>query len=832
MASPFSYKDLVFPLGGIDRKYAFQSQPPYTTPDAVNVRPETLPDRRCRGGSRPGVIRYVSDALEGKVNVMGVIKGARYEFLKGVSSASSPDATSYAGVDGSYLMSLFDDFTGASVNTNAWDEIDDYEFPMVDENPPDEKYLENGAACHKAFSYDGTKPYDACLYISQYRGKTNSGAYSLFVGLDDSSPSLTGQGICAKVSISTLSDSDETATEENLYTGYKTAVTVWLNGTQVFSGESPLVYGELRIRVSGDKATVSFGGTVLHTISSIGTLPGSRFAFLIECAEDTNVAPVDYFTASYYLSANLPQQTIPADQVPGALVLNPYADIFVAGANGKIYKESPQGTMTCSNASGIQTEQKGRPVMTASRLTDLFVADYRDILDGSIHKTSGFSGEISSGVLTSEGVSDWTTFGIVAGSDVVTISNADDGVAVGTYKVSAVATSGITLDGYEGSDGSCVYTVDVSPKIFNSNDGTYVPWIANIGAVPSNCPLICLYRDRMVLAGAADNPHLWYMSRQGDPFDWNYVEDTESEGQDYGIAVAGQNSNAGVIGKPIRALVPHSDDYLIFGYDDEIWMLRGDPAAGGQIDCMSREVGIVGKRAWCFGEYSEVYFLSREGVYSLSAGYSAPKQISRARIPDELRGLSFKDNIQLVYDHEWHGIHLFIEGKGINWFMDLENGGFWKIEFSNGMDVSMAMSYDGKTLMGATDGNIRKYDREAMTDDGVPFESRVVLGPVRIGGQDYSSGVVQKLCCTFDGSFGGAGVEMNVYVGREAQEAMKNWEEGNAVNTLFIQKSISVLLKRIRAGAMILEARQANLAEWWGLERIGAYMKQAGKIRE
>jgi hypothetical protein len=44
-----------FPLGGLNRRYGFQSQPPYTTPLALNIFPTDPSTGRERGGVRPGL---------------------------------------------------------------------------------------------------------------------------------------------------------------------------------------------------------------------------------------------------------------------------------------------------------------------------------------------------------------------------------------------------------------------------------------------------------------------------------------------------------------------------------------------------------------------------------------------------------------------------------------------------------------------------------------------------------------------------------------------------------------------------------------------------------
>jgi len=47
--------DLRFPVGGLVKRYGYQSQPPYTTPDCMNVRAFDTFEGRERGGSRPGL---------------------------------------------------------------------------------------------------------------------------------------------------------------------------------------------------------------------------------------------------------------------------------------------------------------------------------------------------------------------------------------------------------------------------------------------------------------------------------------------------------------------------------------------------------------------------------------------------------------------------------------------------------------------------------------------------------------------------------------------------------------------------------------------------------
>lgn len=57
--------DLTFPLQGLDVSNEFGVQPPNTTPQGQNVRAYEALTRRGRGGSRPGLSRYVSAQVGG-----------------------------------------------------------------------------------------------------------------------------------------------------------------------------------------------------------------------------------------------------------------------------------------------------------------------------------------------------------------------------------------------------------------------------------------------------------------------------------------------------------------------------------------------------------------------------------------------------------------------------------------------------------------------------------------------------------------------------------------------------------------------------------------------
>lgn len=841
MPSPFTFKELVFPLAGLNRKNAYQSQPPYTTLDALNVRPYRPESKRMAGGSRPGTAPWLPNDIGGRVCMLALARGAKVE------RRESDGHTVVDGIPVDALTAMLyemDDFKGGALS-GKWTTLDGNSLPRVDDNPPNSKYASPVAAVHKAMTVVATsKTTMVEMMVSPIAGKDNYGTYTLVIGMDDDSPSISN-GISAAVTV----------------TADGASIVVKQGTTEKYSGDLEDVspFGILSIRVTPNSlCEVAFGGSAI-TSFAVTTLSGGRYGFKLEAADEGCVAAIDYIQYAYY--PNIATWAEGGEDDPsGELYLDLHAEIPVAANDeGSLFLANGEWEAV-DNVIKIRNSQY---VMAAQRLHDLFIADHTPTKFGN---TDGLL-TVSSGTatLTATSVDDWTEMQLVAGSDEIIISNAATGIVVGTYLVSSVATGGVVLSGYTGDDatGTCAWQIAVSPKVLHVEAGAELePWVATVGSVPQNCPIICLYRDRIVLAGEQGNPHLWYMSRQGDPYDWNYTLDVSSDAEDVGIAVAGQNSDAGVIGLPIRALMPHSDDYLVFGYDRQLWILRGDPASGGQIDCISRSVGVAGKRAWCAGPSGEIIFLSSEGLYRLAGGgNSLPQVISFDKTPVELVGLDYTANVQMSYDMAAHGVHIFVEKQNINWFYSLETDSLWPVKLASGADVTALCEYKGGVLMGCADGFTRHHDEKLTTDDGVPFDSFMLLGPMRLGYGDFSIGVLQQIRHTLCGSLNAIGNMFEFYVGKEPIDAVDAYNNGSKASICKLIKGIDKFLSRVGGGAFLLkvalgaeiqkakvqpasdseediaEAARINAGRdglggrWWGLERIGAYIKKGGKLR-
>ena len=72
---PDNLVPLDFPRGGISKLHGFGAQPPGTTPQALNVRTFEPSTQRGRGGSRPGISKYISGQIPtaGKIQCLDYV---------------------------------------------------------------------------------------------------------------------------------------------------------------------------------------------------------------------------------------------------------------------------------------------------------------------------------------------------------------------------------------------------------------------------------------------------------------------------------------------------------------------------------------------------------------------------------------------------------------------------------------------------------------------------------------------------------------------------------------------------------------------------------------
>lgn len=202
----------------------------------------------------------------------------------------------------------------------------------------------------------------------------------------------------------------------------------------------------------------------------------------------------------------------------------------------------------------------------------------------------------------------------------------------------------------------------------------------------------CIYRDRFVRPVS----QLIYASRQGAYTDWNLSSDVSDVARPFVM----QLSEAGELGGNITALIPHKDAYMLASTSNSLWVVRGDPAADGAMQNISRDVGIVGPRAWCRDHLDRYYFLSSHGLYAVSASGDGVQALSDNVIPEQLTGVTDVNTV-LEYDHSTRSVRIYIPSASVSWLFEVEQKAFWpfKVGYS-GSHIAMGplRLNDGQTF--------------------------------------------------------------------------------------------------------------------------------------
>jgi hypothetical protein len=370
---------------------------------------------------------------------------------------------------------------------------------------------------------------------------------------------------------------------------------------------------------------------------------------------------------------------------------------------------------------------------------------------------------------------------------------------------------------------SCTWELVWPVKVYDVTVRAVSHLTATYGIVPPNCPLCCIYRNRLVLAGP---DHVFYQSRALDPADWDYGADPD----DAARPVGGTTFSSGEIGGPLVALIPFSDDYLIFACHSALYALRGDIASGGQIDVLSREVGIVGPNAWCMLPDASVLLLSRGGLYLIPSGVSSyPQRFSQDKLPADLLDVDGVTNaVSLLYDPEFSGVHIHITpydgSTGEHWWLDLTKPGFWPVTLQDDHQPTCICAYAATpgaarhVVLAGVDGWLRCYNSYNPWDEGPPINDRthctitstVTIGPLRMASPGWE-GLFADISAMLDGDSGS--VTWELYIGRTAQEAYESttpaatgtWIGGWNVSTGDRSRGSVAFLKLTSTGQWSLE---------------------------
>lgn len=696
---------------------AFQTQPPFTTPDCMNVQSVDVVDERGRGGSRPGIQRTHAP-LANQIDMLAEVTVARVEGDARTIYQTTLDGGGFSA-DWTALFAGLPGMTKDSVFVGA---ADGKRGALLADQQPQTAF-----------------PAAVEIFISPFGATYNGQTHSLIVAAQSTS-------LFEEFAL-TLTGGD---------------YVLLRNGAQVATGTTGILSGWFRVEYTGANAKVIWCGRQLLTIADLSTA-GTRVGFALAAVTDT-VALAMSFRHDYY------------SRDPGT----GYRNQLVCASGGDLYRETFPGIWEVVPALASADVVEGERLRAVAQLQRLWIADHGRVAGGEV-------GTLAAGVLTAldedSAAIDWTTLGITIDMRVILTNGV--GTEQGVYGITNIAAGGLTLAPTP-TNGTTAWRVVRAPKVYDPITNRLSVWSVSEGTYPAGCRLIARYRDRIVLAGDPVSPHLWYMSRQGNAQDFNYG----ASDLDVQRAVAGQSSDAGAIGDAITALIPHSDDYLVVGCASSLWVIRGDPAYGGQIDALSRTVGVVGPDAWAAAPDGGTWFVAPNGVYVIPPGAQGlPIPVSK-RLPQEFQILGGRD-VQCSWDHQAEGLRIFIDGygaQGAHWLV--KDGAFWPLTIPYTQEPTALLSLpprpllDGPLLLGGRDGAVRRFEPLAPTDDGVAFNSSVTIGPFRLAGSEGQDGMISTVRTALDPRL--AGVTVGVAVGKTAQSpaAVASWSaESDTVRT-------------------------------------------------
>lgn len=365
-------------------------------------------------------------------------------------------------------------------------------------------------------------------------------------------------------------------------------------------------------------------------------------------------------------------------------------------------------------------------------------------------------------------------------------------------------------------------------------DNSINTWVASAGTLPvdiaNNTPrLIETWRGRTVLSGLLLDPQNIFLSRQGDPTDFDYAPVPF----DAGAAVAFNAAHLGQVGRPIMSICPYSDDVLLIWTDSEVWALEGDPTSGGKLSLITDRIGGTWGRCWCRDDLGTVYFVSnRLGIYAMTPGQQ-PQRISQ---PIE-QIVEVEDTGNTVIRCEWHdrfqGVEFFFTNALIpsatqHLFWERRTGAWWIDSFANANHnpvcccvVDGNREEDRVVALGSWDGYVRAFQLGAADDDGTPIQSNVFIGPILT--KDMDSVTLHRLQAILGSTSGD--VNYAVYAGATAEQALVASPQRPGV-----WSANRSLTAPIRVAAHALYVYVSSLVQWQ-MEQIKGDVSANGMVR-
>ena len=205
----------------------------------------------------------------------------------------------------------------------------------------------------------------------------------------------------------------------------------------------------------------------------------------------------------------------------------------------------------------------------------------------------------------------------------------------------------------------------------------------------------------------------------------------------------------------------------------------------------------------------------------------------------------------MLYEFQDRGIHLFLTpksaGSATHWWIDTKTSlagdhpataTFFPVSMQNDHEPTSLVSKSSLetdssvVLLGCRDGVIRRFHRHYYRDDGNnTIASHVLLGPFRLGGNDWTSGLLAEIAGVLAAN--SASVTWKAYTDTSAETAVDTAiADGMYAEKGTWAKSGLNFNSRPRArGTYCVVRVDSDGKKPWALERVLMLARQAGKLR-
>lgn len=206
----------------------------------------------------------------------------------------------------------------------------------------------------------------------------------------------------------------------------------------------------------------------------------------------------------------------------------------------------------------------------------------------------------------------------------------------------------------------------------NMTAGTF-PMVDTGGGTMAFPGLCATWRARIVLARFGGSEI--FMSRVGDGRDFDFNAFPVSTSAWVGLAAEG-----GQPGDAITALIPYSDDYIIFGCRKSLWRMIGDPQDGGRLYRLTSDTGVATPNAWCFDDQERLWFVGNGELWYLDPGTFRPVPVTNGRLRRTLGRLNYGESffINLAFDNFEKAVCVYLSDSGadlttvVKYYRDLD----------------------------------------------------------------------------------------------------------------------------------------------------------------